>query len=81
MIASEAVCRAERGGVFRSIFVGTDTGLFRRPCDLGEIARTVDDPDHLNPVFHQSVKSEPAFDDERPCVFGDLRTSRAELSG
>ncbi len=53
--------------------------LFRRPFDSSEITSSVDDPDHLHPVFRQAVKRQPTFDNERPGVFGNFWTRRAEL--
>jgi hypothetical protein len=53
--------------------------LFRGPFDSGEITDTVDDPHHLHPVFHQPVKRQPTFDNERPCVFGNLWMGGSEL--
>jgi len=53
--------------------------LFRRPFDPLEIASAVDDADDLRAMGGHAMQRQPALNDQRPRLDGDLRARGAKL--
>jgi hypothetical protein len=53
--------------------------LFPRPFDPLEIARAVDDANNLHAMGGHAIQRQPALNDQRSRLFGDLRAHGAEL--
>jgi hypothetical protein len=45
-----------------------------RPLEFREIARPIDDPDHLHTMLDQPIKSQPPFNYKHSGILSDFRT-------
>ena len=53
--------------------------LFRRPFKLREIARAIDNADHLHPTFYQPIERQPPFDHQRSGIVSNFRARWAKF--